>query len=177
MEYVYGRGLRRRRLDSMNTAKEHIHKFINDFADGGAVNHLADLGMTVEQIVSKLDFPIPKAAVAEMVWKHFLDSGKILMEKPKPGQEFIEKITYEKVQGKYGRSSMQQIRTRIPISAKEYVECDFGKHIKRDYEGFLSRISVLEAEDREYILGLPWPRVVVYHEMDERMRRIMSRLA
>lgn len=160
----------------MSTEKEHIHKFINDFADGGAINHLADLGYTVDRITAELDFPMPRAQVAEKVWKHYLDTGRILETKPEPGREYIEKVTYEKVNGSYGRSSMQQIRTRIPILNRDYVECDFGKHMKRDPEGFMRRISVLEAQDREYILGLPWPRAVVYHELDERMTRIMKRL-
>lgn len=159
--------------DFMNTEKEYLHKFINDFADGGAINHLADLGLSVSQIMEKLDFPLPKAVVAQKVWEHYVSIGKILYEEPAKDREYIEQITYEKVQGKYGRSSMQQIRTKIPISDRDYVECNYGKLIKRDYEGFLKSLALLNDEDRDYILSLPWPRATVYHEIDDRMERIL----
>ncbi|MDD2978380.1 MAG: hypothetical protein PHN80_00265 [Hespellia sp.] len=43
-------------------------------------------------------------------------------------------------------------------------------------EQYMQRLQVLEERQREYILGLPWERKLVYHRLDERMQEIVRRL-
>ena len=45
---------------------EALGNFITDFAGGGAVRHLADSGLSVSEIVSRLDYPLPKEKVASI---------------------------------------------------------------------------------------------------------------
>jgi hypothetical protein len=57
-----------------------------------------------------------------------------------------------------------------------YVTCDFGMRAKRaplDYETFLSPLT--EAQ-RKYMDGIPWPRKVVWHVLDDRMTGIIATL-
>ncbi len=60
--------------------------------------------------------------------------------------------------------------------ASAYISCDFGLRIRREPERFYQQLEVLDRQDRDYILGLPWERRMVYHRLDQRMCRIMSRL-
>lgn len=57
-----------------------------------------------------------------------------------------------------------------------YVSCDFGLRSKREPERFMQALEVLEKPERDYILGLPWERRMVYHRVDQRMCRIVARL-
>lgn len=154
------------------TEKNQLYKFINDFADGGAIRHLVDMGLSVSEITDRLDYPLPKAVVAQKVWDYYIETGKIILEKPNSAGQYVEKISYEKVPGKYGRTSIIQKKTRVSVADRKYVECDFGIQIKKDKEAFINKISRLTDNDKAYILDLPWPRARVYHEADERMERI-----
>ncbi len=159
-------------MDSNNQIfAKALGNFINDFACGDDIRHLADRGFTVAEIAKEIDYPMTEEKIAEIVWQHYVDMGKICLGKPEE-TDYIVKVTYEKVQGKYGRMSMKKVVTRIPVEKKEYVECDFGKRMYKDKTRFLADLEVLDGKDREYILGLSWPLKTVYHEADERMRRI-----
>lgn len=57
-----------------------------------------------------------------------------------------------------------------------YVSCDFGLRSRREPERFMQALEVLEKPQRDYILGLPWERRMVYHRLDQRMCRIVARL-
>lgn len=57
-----------------------------------------------------------------------------------------------------------------------YVSCDFGLRSRREPERYLQALEVLEKPERDYILGLPWERRVVYHRLDQRMCRIVAGL-
>ena len=148
-----------------------LRNFVNDFACGDDIRHLADRGYTVDEIAKEIDYPLMKDKIAEIVWKHYIDTRRICLEPPEDA-DYIEKTTYEKVQGEYGRMSMKKVVTRIPVEHKEYIECDYGRRIYKDKDAFMRELSALDAKDREYIQGLPWPLQTVYHEADERMRRI-----
>ena len=78
-----------------------LSDFVNDVAYGGAVRHMADLGYTVRQIVDALDFPAPMARVGAIVWRHYLEQGIILLEKPEQSPA-VRKVSYVKEYGKYG---------------------------------------------------------------------------
>ena len=60
--------------------------------------------------------------------------------------------------------------------SKWYVECDFGKRLYQNKEEFLKSLSVLDEEEKDYILGLPWPLTKVWHVKNEHFARIISKL-
>ncbi len=57
-----------------------------------------------------------------------------------------------------------------------YVSCDFGLRSRREPEKYQQVMKLLEESQRDYILGLPWERRLVYHRLDDRMRGIIARL-
>ena len=152
-----------------------LSNFIHDFANGGAIRHLADAGLTVTEITERLSFPTPKNKVAQEVWKYYLETGKVRLEKPEAA-DIIRRVTYVKEQNAYGRVSMRQVVEEIPAEHRDYFACDFGKQMYQNREKFLNKLEVLSEKEREYILDLPWPLKTVYHEADERMRRILEKL-
>lgn len=159
----------------MESYKNALHNFITDFADGGAIRHLSSLGYSVSEIMGRLDYPLPRQTVAQKVWEYYLEIGKICLEKTQT-ESFVEKKRYVKVENAAGRPSYCQVTERIPTRQREYIACDFGRRKYQDPEGFALWLQKLEPSDREYVEDLPWPLTVVYHEADERMKRIASRM-
>lgn len=155
-----------------NQALSH---FVHDVASGGAIRHLADSGYTVEQIAEKLSYPITKEQIGKTVWNHYMENGIILLKEPS-GEPVLEKITYIKEYGKYGRVHFRQVKEQVENPVKKYLPCDFGKMKYQDEKGFMEKLEGLWARDKEYITGLPWPLVRVYHVADERMVRIFEML-
>ena len=149
--------------------EEALSNFVNDFAGGADVRHMADLGLTVSEISEKLDYPLPKDKIGQIVFEHFINTGKICLEKP---EEKIEKVSYVKDTDSFGRTSMRRVTEPVDISARKYVAVDFGTRLYKDRKEFEKCLEGLQRRDREYILEMPWPLGTVYHEMDERMRRI-----
>jgi len=147
-----------------------LSKFMIEFAAGNAIRALADKGCSVEEIHDRLSFPVPKKAIGELAWAHFLDNGTICLYDPKEQPERIV-TSYEKVQNSFGKVSFQQVRKKVAL-AGEYVPCDFGKRLYQDREAFLEKLEALDAKDRDYVLGLPWPLETVWHLDNERMKRI-----
>ena len=147
-----------------------LSNFMNDFASGDAIRHLADRGLTVSEIMNRLSFPTKKELVAETVWKHYLDTGVICTEMPDGRAR--RKVTYIQEQGEFGRTTLRQVTEEVPAPKGEYVECDFGHEMYRDREAFLHKMDRLLPEDRDYILDLPWPLQRVWHILNERMSRI-----
>lgn len=153
-----------------------LSNFMHDMASGAAIRHLADSGYTVKQIAEKLSYPTSYEQIGKTVWAHFLETGVVALEKP-PTEPVIERITYVKEYGKYGRTYFRQKKERIEQPVREYVSCDFGKRRYQNEEKFLKSLEGLWERDREYILGLPWPLQTVYHVLDERMERISEMLS
>ena len=150
-----------------------LKNFMNDFASGDAVRHLADQGLTVTEITRMLSFPTKKELVAEMVWKHYLDTGKIRLSAPENGT--VKKVRYVKDEGPYGRTSLRQVIEEVPAPEVEYVAVDFGRQIYKDKAAFLKKLEGLSDKDKEYIMDLPWPLEIVWHVKDERMERILAK--
>ncbi|MBP5282658.1 MAG: hypothetical protein J6Z22_09195 [Lachnospiraceae bacterium] len=145
-----------------------------EFAAGDAVRALADKGYTVSEIHDKLSYPVSRQAIGELVWGHYLDNGTICLTDPTNRPERF-KTSYKKVQNEYGKVSFQQVRESVSITG-EYLQCDFGKRLYQDREGFMQELQRLDKRDQDYVLGLPWPLTPVYHKKDERMTRIHERL-
>lgn len=152
-----------------------LKNFMNDFASGDAVRHMADQGLTVTEITRKLSFPTKKELVAEMVWKHYLETGKLRLTPPENGT--IKKVRYVKDEGPYGKTSLRQVVEEVPAPSAEYVAITFGRQIYKDKAAFLQKLENLSPEDREYILDLPWPPEIVWHVKDEQISRIISKAA
>ncbi len=147
-----------------------LRSFINDFASRDAVNHMADSGMSVTEIASRLSFPTKKELVAEMVWKHYLDTGRILLCEPVNGK--VRHVTYVKDEGEYGKTSLRQVVEECPAPAEEYICLDIGRLLYKDRAGLTEQMKALPEDDRSYILDLPWPLTPVWHVLDDRMKRI-----
>ncbi|MCR5847740.1 MAG: hypothetical protein K6G75_06435 [Lachnospiraceae bacterium] len=149
-----------------------LRGFTVEFAAGDAIRSFADKGYTVEEIRSKLDFPIPKETVGNLVWAHYLDKGIISLSEVSENSD-REIVDYEKVQGEYGRIEFRQVKKTLHYSG-EYIACDFGKELYKDRKGFIEKLNKLDPKDRDYILGLPWPVTTVWHKKDERIKRIIG---
>lgn len=158
---------------SDNYFKKALADFTIDFASGDAIRALADKGYSVSEIHKRLDFPTPVERIRDTVWKHFLDTGVILLEKP--SAESQKRVMYEKVQDSLGRTSFKQVIVE-DNEAREYVEIDFGKRIYQNKNAFEKSLEALSNEDRQYILDLPWPLTNVWHVKNERIERILKKL-
>jgi len=158
---------------SQNYFNEALKSFAMDAACGDAIRHLADKGMTVEEICAGLTFPAPVDTVKSYVWKHYVNKGIIRLTDP--ANKSHKEVTYVQDRDKYGRCSFRRVEMDNPSENHEYIFCDFGKAIYKDRKGFEESLTFLDKNDRDYILGLPWPVEPVWHIRDERMMRI-SRL-
>lgn len=133
------------------------------------MRHLADNGYSISEIADRLDYPLPKETISEMVWEHYVNIGKIYLQKP---EETHEKVSFIKEQDSFGKISFRRVAELVDNSNRKYIKCDFGKELYKNTDEFVTWLQQLEAGDREYIESLPWPLNPVYHELDERMKRI-----
>ena len=186
--------------------KQALSNFVMDVASGGAIKHLTNQGYTVQQIVDKLDFPTPYEKVQELVWKQLVDSGCVLLEEPGSGAEHekVDYIQEKDSFGRSSfRRVVVQCENEAKIHWKErcysrekdgvfvsflhaqcekngeqdsYVSCSFGLRKYRDLAGYEKMLRVLNAQQAEYIRGLPWERKTSYHCLDLRMREIVGAL-
>lgn len=133
------------------------------------MRHLADTGLSVTEIMTQLDYPLPKEKVADIVWNHYVNTGVICLSEPK---STVEKISYIKEQDSFGKTSLRRIVESIDMSNAKYVKVDLGKRLYKNREELKKSLAELSARDRDYILDLPWPLQDVYHILDDRMKRL-----
>lgn len=157
-------------MEQNQTFQQTLSGFINDFASGDAIRHMADAGMTVTEITGRLAFPTKKEIVADLVWRHYLDAGVISLTEPVPGT--TRRVRYVQEHGPYGKTSMRQVVEEVAVPEQSYVEVNFGYRLYADRDRFLFELEKLSKEDRDYILDLPWPIRKVWHVENERMKRI-----
>lgn len=153
----------------MKEFNKALSNFINDAAAGGAVRHLADLGYSISEISENIDYPISKEKIAGYMWEHFVSIGKICLDEPQPTHE---KQSFVKEQDAFGRISFRRVKEIVDNSEREYIKCDYGRLLYQQDEEFIKWLKGLPEPDREYIELLPWPLTCVYHELDQRMKRI-----
>ena len=186
--------------------KQALSSFAIDMASGGAIKHLTNQGYTVQQIANKLDFPTPYEKVQELVWKQMIENGCLLLEEPGNGTEhekvdYIQETdslgrkSFRKVvvscendtrihwkEWNYTWKSEDSFRAFLDERCVKngeqdsYVRCDFGLRKYRDPKGYERTIQKLTAQQKEYILGLPWELRPVYHQLNLRMREIVATL-
>ena len=156
--------------------KQALSDFTIEFASGDAIRSLSDKGYSVKKIKSKLDFPTPEERIREIVWKHYIDNKTICLQDPKETSS-VEDYTIKKVYDNYGRPSFKQVGVKADEETKDYVECDFGKRLYQNKDEFLKSLSVLDEEEKDYILGLPWPLTKVWHVKNEKFAKIITKLS
>ncbi|MCI8506066.1 MAG: hypothetical protein HFI67_07770 [Lachnospiraceae bacterium] len=186
--------------------KQALSNFMLDAAGGGAVRHLVKQGLTVSQIMGRLDFPLPYEKVRQMVWEALTEQRTVLLEEPGT-RKAEKKALYVKEQGEFGRTSFRRIL--IPeedYSRTTWNETEYGKEDGTEFKRALREegtengwesayvswdLGILQAKtpdqawkfletfderQREYVEGLPWPRRRVYHRLDTRFQEILERL-
>ncbi len=152
--------------------KKALSNFINETAVGGGIRHLADLGFVPSQIKDRLDFPMPLESVRNIYYKYLLDSGKVRLKKPE--EEGFEKVSYVKDTDQYGNQSFRRVTLKTDATKGKYYCINFGAALYKDKAALQEKAAALSGEDREYVLGLPWPLYPVYHMADDRIERIIA---
>ena len=160
--------------------KNALSSFTGDVAYAGAVRHLAQKGMTLNEIKDNLTYPAPESKIREVLWQYYLDEKIICLEKPE-NVPFV-KSEFVKVTGAYGKSSFvkkeakeisDNISKENSKENKTYAVCRFGTYKKDELNKY---ISALDENDKEYIKGINWPDRQVFHIMNSRMERIAKSL-
>ena len=179
--------------------KQALSNFVFDMASGGAIQHLTNQGYTVKQIIEKLDFPAPYEKVQEAVWKQLLNNGSLLLEEPGSGAG-QERAEYVVEKDGFGRRSFRKLVIKADETKQiHWKKVVFRSQIDGKLEDYLSKkikengetasyvscnfgmktnclLDVLDEQQTDYILGLPWPKQTVYHKLDMRMREIVAAL-
>lgn len=188
-----------------NNNKKYFQNALSDFtydvACGAQIRHLTDLGYTAAQIVKELDVSSPYGKVQETATKHLCETGVLISERP--DSKISTKPIFVREYDCYGRASFRQVvskeenmpeihwqkRIYAPVTGKEllyflndktkengeeasYISCDFGQE-KQKME---HDIKVLTPHQQEYIEGILWKNVRMYHRLTLRMREIIARL-
>ena len=95
-------------MEQQEFFKKALSDFTYDAASGGAIRHLADLGLTVKQIEQQLSFPTPYPRIQRTVWEHLLSTGVLQKEIP-TGCPAAEQVRYVREYDSYGKPSFRRI--------------------------------------------------------------------
>lgn len=153
--------------------KKALGNFTFEFAGGNAVRKLARQDYSIEEIAKKLDYPIPKSRIADMVWKEYLASGRVCLQKPSADGK-LEKVTYIKEQSVNGRVSMRRVVETVELESKEYVQINFGKMKYQRKPEFVKALEQMSSRDKSYICDINWPLTDIYHIKNEQITRILD---
>ena len=140
------------------------------------------------------------------MWEHFLNKGVLRLEEPGTtrqqenyeyvaeydsyGRKSFRRVTLNSVEDKpilwneqiFSEKNGEDLAAYLSRRCREngeeraYVSCDFGLRSRREPERFQEVLNLLEETDRDYILGIPWERKMVYHRLNCRMRNIVVSL-
>lgn len=158
----------------MKEFENALSNYIKDFANGGAIRHFVELEYSVEEIKSSLDFPMSIEEVALVVWKEYIDSKVICLNKDEIDKDYIIKTSFVKDYNKYGKTSLRKVTKKEPVEKKKYISCDFGKQIYKDKEDFNNKLSLLDKDKKSMIENLPWPLEKVYVEVTSKLGQAVS---
>lgn len=95
-------------MSRQNYFQQSLSNFTLEAASGGAIRHLADLGLSAKQISEKLTFPTPFELVKRILWQQLIDTKVVLLEEPGSGKQY-EKPVYTVDRDKFGRTSFRLI--------------------------------------------------------------------
>lgn len=163
--------------------QEALSDFMHDAASGGAIRHLCDLGYTTDAIMARLEFPTPRGRVEKTVYRYLTEKGVLLEALPAADGKGAG-VSEENMQTVYANDLTEAslcalLRKYIGRNGEEnsYVSCPFGT-IRRDREARLQQmLACLTAREREYLLGIPWKPMIMYHRLNSRMLEISICLA
>lgn len=156
-----------------NEFSKALADFTHDFASGGAIRHLADLGYNAYEIKEKLEFPTPVSKIAATMWTHFVNTGKVRLTPPEGGNEPVIQKDYVTVYDSYGKPSFKQVTKTAEAEERKYVKVDFGYVRYKDPKGFEAFLNRLDKKERDFVEPLPWPLKEVYFEDCELMQKIL----
>lgn len=152
-----------------------LSDFVFDVAAGGAIRHLVDSGYSVEQIMTQLSYPVPRAKVEKAVYRYMIESGILQSKLPDVNGERHIYFLHEKTREKIPKALVKCIEEYGEENS--YMECPFGEWMKTDKKKLEQIISCLSSREQEYILGIRWGENVMYHRLNGRMREIGMKLA
>lgn len=138
-----------------------LGNFINEFANGGIIRHMIDAGYTIDEIASHLDFHTPKATIAQIVFKHYVDNGKVSLIEPTSEHK---KVSFIQEQDSYGRLSMRRVVEESKINPSDYIHCDFGRQLYK-YKDIKFNNDYPD-RIKDHIRQLPWPLEDVWIRKD-----------
>ncbi|MBR5944500.1 MAG: hypothetical protein IKZ94_06085 [Lachnospiraceae bacterium] len=156
-----------------NEFSKALADFTHDFASGGAIRHLADLGYNAYEIKEKLEFPTPVSKIAATMWTHFVNTGKVRLTPPETDGEPVITKDYITVYDSYGKPSFKQVTKTAEAEERKYVKVDFGYVRYKDPKGFEAFLNRLDKKERDFVEPLPWPLKEVYFEDCELMQKIL----
>ncbi|MCM1156277.1 MAG: hypothetical protein NC314_11625 [Roseburia sp.] len=154
--------------------EEALSDFVFDAAAGGAIRHLVDRGFSVEQIMTQLSYPAPRARVEKAVYRHLQESGILMAKLPMEEGRMQALFLQDKNNGKMAEA----IAANIAEYGEEnsYMECPFGMWRKTGLDKQEQFLSCLSVREREYIAGIRWEYDIMYHRLNDRMREIGMKL-
>ena len=177
--------------------QEALSDFMFDVASGGAIRQMANRGYSVDQIMKSLDFPTPRERVEQTVYRHLLSCGILLEHLPCEETAFKQKRLLLDGTGQPAPASKktlfsgqrqlthsareklsQQLKEHLQENGEEnsYILCPFGEWKKYHKEKLPDLLYPLNDREREYIMGIPFARNVMYHRLSGRMYEIGMKL-
>lgn len=114
--------------------------------------------------------------------KEYNSYGKMSFRKVVVSQEKEKQIFWKEKDLKkdfFGKEILDSYLLQKCIQNGEdfaYISCDFGWYQKKDIKQWAESLKILEEQQRDYLLDLPWEAKVVYHKLNQRMRSIIVRL-
>ena len=161
--------------DKSGYFEDAMSDFIHEMASAGAIRHLVDAGYSLEQIISKLDYPTSRTRVEQTVNQYMKESGILLSTLP------VEAETM--AQCRLNQPSIKELgivlQEKIQKNGIEhsYMSCPFGIYAKSGQGILRQKLSCLTNREQEYILGIPWEQDEMYHRLNDRMLEIGKYLA
>ncbi len=176
--------------------EEALSDFVYDAASGGAIRHLVDLGYSLEQILQALSYPAPREKVQKTLYRYMLESGLLRKTLPdEDGKRSVWKKTAERVtqtegfrtvrlELSYRERVYRYLYEKIEENGEEnvYLSCPFGMLFRQegeritDSERLREKLPCLNRREQDYLIGIPWENMVMYHRLNDRMREIGRKL-
>ena len=186
----------------------------DNFAGRDGIKHLADLGYSMHDIQSSLDFPFSMDKIGRVMWDHYISNETILLKAPGSGAGSVN-AKYIRKTDAYGKQSFVKVSGEAPdepditwkkvifsnehdifstpflkesiitefltsnsCGGPDYVSLDLGRLKSRNNSEWMTLLSLLGEEEREYAEFMPWENSItsVYHRIDDRIIRILRRL-
>lgn len=157
--------------------EEALSDFVYDAASGGAIRHLVDLGYSVDQMVRSLSYPTPRERVRKTAYRYMLESGLLVKELPGVRTDDIQTearlIRLDVSDQKRTNAFLHQ---KISENGAEnvYISCPFGMYGPTWEQN--GSLSCLNSRELEYIRGIPWENMIMYHRATDRMQEIGRKL-